>query len=523
MEERNTILVTKEDCRSLCSAIMQLPADVIAAFIALHENTKLLNILKDKINDKAKRNSDEFQRRLDKQTVEIVSLPREELTIRMFLNFNQSLELLPRHYVSIRDFEDNSEEIIKKVIGLTRNTYKDFEGSTLTDLSLYYVEKIIADAREKFSEMSEEQQEDAIEALRSYISTLPEEKQQQIKRQLGVGELKNEYLKKVIKSGAIWGALKVIATTAGFSFYTGLTSLLAGTVGLVGLTLPFGIYMSATSIVAVLANPIFMMGLFTGYGYYFISKNDKAIRQRLITIIIAQLVLQGLENNCPLDSSGQAELSIKVWKEAWGHVEEARKNYFAVCEKLAEVQARLNENKAKIEECKATMKQADKEREEISNYLHRQILEKPEDLEQGFWGGSFINYGREIIKLQERIERIKEEQANKSMLEKIASFGQLKERVCLTKGLDDKANGCVKDVKNSWNQRFGDFPEPIAAKLMEWDSLNSRYNLENKNLNELKQLEIALKTICETYQNDKTKAEDIKKQAEGKFWGFDKL
>ena len=523
MEERSSILVTKEDCRSLCSAILQLPADIIAAFLALYENTKLQNILMDKITDVANENSGEFQRRLDKKTAEIVSLPREELTIRMFLNFNQGLELLPRHYVSIRDFEDNSEEIIKKVIGLTRTICKDFEGSTLSDLSRYYVEKIIADTRQKFSEMSEEQQEEALEALRSYISTLPEEKQQKIKRQLGAEELTDEYLRKITKTGEIWGAFKVIAMTAGFSFYTGLTALLAGTAGLVGLTLPFGVYTSATSIVAVLANPIFLMGAFAGYGYYFVSKNNKGIRQRLIPIIVAQLVLHVLENNCPFDSSDQVEGTIKVWKEAWNHVEETRKDYFTVCEKFAEVEARLKENKTKIEECKVTMKQADKEREEISNYLHRQILEKPEDLEQGFWGGSFINYGREIIKLQEQIERIKEEQANKSMLEKIASFGKLKERVCLAKCLDDMANGCVQDIKNSWNERLSDFPKPIVAKLIEWDRLNGVYNLENKNLNELKQLEIVLKTMCETYRNDKKKATDIKEQAEGKFWGFDKL
>ena len=524
MEGQKTIIITTDDSKRLCSALLLVPTDTIAAFLALYQDTEFQKLLRDRVIDFAQQTKGEFQRRLDRKTNEIASLPRAELTIRVFTELNKGLCLSPRHYASKRDFEDNCKEIVRSTIALAQKIFDDFEGDSLSKFCRYYVDKTINEAKQKFTEMSVEQQEDALNALRSYINSLPADKQIKIKKELGVDTLSDAYLQRIVQSGKLWVAFKTIVMTAGFSVYAGLTSFLAGTAGIVGLTLPFGVYSSAVSLTAVLANPIFLVGAFAGYSYYFVNKNNKDLKQRLIPIIIAQILLQGMEEIDERDSDKEACAAVKVWAEAKESIDVARKEYFEVCEKLSEVQANEREICKQVEESREHMKNIEKKRKEISKSLHEKILSSSEDVANGLWGRDLEHYGRVIVERRQHFEKAKNEWESKSRTDRIFCFpSQLKDKIKLEKSLEDIANECVYVAKRRWDEGIRDLPQTVSIKFAEWNDFNAEFNAKNGKHNELLERKAALENAVAQYEESKKKTALLRKQAENRFWGLDSL
>lgn len=78
---------------------------------------------------------------------------------------------------------------------------------------------------------------------------------------------------------------------AGFAAYTTLSTVIATAAGFVGLTLPFAVYVYASSAFALMSNPIILGAATLLGGGFTMSRANHQMRDRLMPMMIATSVL----------------------------------------------------------------------------------------------------------------------------------------------------------------------------------------------------------------------------------------
>jgi len=130
---------------------------------------------------------------------------------------------------------------------------------------------------------------------------------------LGLDSLSDDYLKKVLVSGALASAFAGAVSIGGFGFYMGAASLVATIAGLAGLTLPFAFYTTMSSLVAVVANPLFFLPLVLGGGVWLFHGKDSELKRKLAVNAVVQLALAGAAAESCTD--GRDARVIEEWRE----------------------------------------------------------------------------------------------------------------------------------------------------------------------------------------------------------------
>jgi hypothetical protein len=85
--------------------------------------------------------------------------------------------------------------------------------------------------------------------------------------------------------------LSALVGVAGFASYTTLTSVVAAVTGLVGIHLSFGTYMLLTSSLAGLTNPLLLIGVLAGGGFFLTKNANHSVRGLLYPTLIATSVM----------------------------------------------------------------------------------------------------------------------------------------------------------------------------------------------------------------------------------------
>jgi hypothetical protein len=79
---------------------------------------------------------------------------------------------------------------------------------------------------------------------------------------------------------------------AGFSAYVAAVKALSAIAGLVGIGLPFTMYATLTSVIAFLANPLFMVPALLGGGWLLTNYTNSKMRSNLLPVVVTQSTVQ---------------------------------------------------------------------------------------------------------------------------------------------------------------------------------------------------------------------------------------
>lgn len=166
-----------------------------------------------------------------------------------------------------------------------------FTGTSVADLSRYVLRRMFVELDATFTSKPPEEQEWIAADLARQLAELPQDVRERIQREAGVTDLSAEALKRTGGIAAVGGALVGTVGIAGFAAYTTVTSVIATAAGLVGLTLPFGVYIHATAALAFLSNPLVLTAATLLGGHFALSRANRQIRDRFVPIMVATAVM----------------------------------------------------------------------------------------------------------------------------------------------------------------------------------------------------------------------------------------
>jgi len=211
----------------------------------------------------------------------------EKLIFEILIIISKKLKIKykKRNMQTINDLEEICDEIVFETLKLVKKKVKEFEGNNLDDLKNYVIKKLIVEF-EKINEMDDEKQDEIISKLEKNIKEMPDDFKKELKDKLEIDKINSSNLKKVIGSGTFAVALSSLVSIVGFPAYLFLTSSIASIAGVLGLTLPFGIYTGATSTLSIIASPLFFLPFVVIFGYLSNKKGKVKINTFLIPLII---------------------------------------------------------------------------------------------------------------------------------------------------------------------------------------------------------------------------------------------
>lgn len=290
------------DGKILLDGLLGLSGNDLRMVYALLCKTKIHNLLHSKGKDLfGGRDANHFSSHLKDLAEDANKLSDDYIRMEVFLEFNRILRLQGSRYVTGRDFEEKAESVmehaynhmLEKDKAFKQFIFKNTSSSKLRSIINYQMSKVFDKVFDKVSDSDGDNQQ-LINSIRDYINDLPEHQQLVIRKKLGLEDLSNDMLRKFIATSGSSILFAVIVDVSGFAFYTTLTSSIAAFAGIFGITLPFTVYTTATSIVSVLVSPFFIIPLVVLGGGVLVSSQNKKLKKGLLPIVIMQITLPNL-------------------------------------------------------------------------------------------------------------------------------------------------------------------------------------------------------------------------------------
>ena len=241
----------------------------LALMLVMIREVRTFRAVQEKIKDWLAKPDEKgsLERFLRDKAASLRSLPTENLRLQLLFEVQNVLALKPGPLNSSKDLWDACEEIASAAISLLRREDKRFSGDDLAALVKYTFDALFKQVEEAASRGSDEQRREIVKAVREHLEQLPEEQQEAVRQSLHVDKFTDEVVAKALISGGLGTAFAAAVEVAGFAAYVAAVKLLAAVAALIGITLPFGIYVTLTSVMAVLANPLFLIPAWLGGGY----------------------------------------------------------------------------------------------------------------------------------------------------------------------------------------------------------------------------------------------------------------
>ena len=222
-----------------------------------------------------------------------------ELQVKLFTEMTRVLDLSGMHYHKPIEMEMQGEAIMQAVHAMMLKDDRDYMEfvESMNDREIYQLliqyqmQKVFSTFDSKFRELDEKGAADFTEKIQDFLMQLPEEKQLELKRKLGMDELTTETIRIAVLTQGSVVVLSIIVEVAGFGAYTMLTSAIAATMALVGVTLPFGFYTFATSLFSLVINPLILLPIALGGGGLLLKHQNKSMKKKLLPVTILQMTL----------------------------------------------------------------------------------------------------------------------------------------------------------------------------------------------------------------------------------------
>ena len=163
--------------------------------------------------------------------------------------------------------------LFQKELSREEDKMKDFDGENFVDLRKYFLEIMV----DQFKEMDNEKQKKILEEMVKKLNSLSPEELNEFKNKMNISDITDESVKKILLGGGIYSMFAGAVGIIGFPAYIFLTSFIGGISSIIGITLPFGVYTGATSIMAFLSSwflPIVIAG-----GWFFSDKYTTKLRK----------------------------------------------------------------------------------------------------------------------------------------------------------------------------------------------------------------------------------------------------
>ena len=196
---------------------------------------------------------------------------------------------LPKGEVTLTEMDRQC----KKIEGLFLSDFARSEklGNPLdmADFFNIYTQKMAETLIDNFSKLSKEEQDRTLDDILEEIIDLPQEQKEAFRSSLQIDEITRDSLRKAILAGGASVGLTSYVSVAGFGAYIFLTKTIATVAGFVGLTLPFGVYTSATSLLAVLSSPLTMMLFLAGGGFFLEQRTAHKLQKEFLKSLMAQV------------------------------------------------------------------------------------------------------------------------------------------------------------------------------------------------------------------------------------------
>ncbi|WP_416147245.1 hypothetical protein ACM26V_13555 [Salipaludibacillus sp. HK11] len=237
---------------------------------------------------------DRYQHYIDEEVAR-VALFKEDLTFEVITLFAQRYETSLASIDTQQGLNEFGDNLLNKAVQSYSAMNKKFAGTTFEDVVQHFFNKMFEKIDKKYKDVSQKEKETLENEFQSFISELPQHQQEKLKKELDVSELSQQVINRIIATNGTVVLFSALVNTMGFSFYMGATSLLASGVSLLGLTLPFAAYTSMTSLIAVLANPIFFLAVIAASGFY-VSKQRSKMQDMMTFLSVMQLFFSQDDN-----------------------------------------------------------------------------------------------------------------------------------------------------------------------------------------------------------------------------------
>ena len=197
----------------------------------------------------------------------------------LFKNFQEIFEIDEEIILSQRQLDDIAYDLeikalqFQKEFSSEEDKLKTFTGNTFVDLRKYFLETMV----EQFKNLDNSKQKKVLEDMVNKLNNLSPDELKEFKDKMNIDEVTNDSVKKILLGGGIYSMFAGAVGVVGFPAYLFLTSFIGGISSIIGITLPFGVYTGATSVMAFLSSwflPIILAG-----GWFFSNKYTKKLRK----------------------------------------------------------------------------------------------------------------------------------------------------------------------------------------------------------------------------------------------------
>lgn len=410
---------SRQDGKLLWSGLLNAPPDVLAAFLALLEETTFANVMGKK--GKSLFNSeDDFANALQARTDELKKLEQPELILQLLGKLEAIADVEPGYLAAPRDLEDLCAELAGKAVMMKREGEKKFEGSSLLDLVAFVMKEILREIETKFETLDESQQQELIFELREFLASLPEDQQQAFRGALGVDALTDEVVRQSIIKGTLGVGFSAAVSIGGFSFYTAASSVLAGIAGLIGLTLPFAAYTTLSSVIAVLANPYTIALVLIATVATAWWQGGKKIRSSLYPLIIVQLAAAARHNETA-KNRGKIESSVLMaWQAAVRSYLDKRSILNSRLYEKQTCQEKLNEEQEVAARLEVRRNELEKDINASWERIREIALVEVQAVQDGRWGERYRGFTQRIIVAKRHLETSQSSPQQKSIFNRVA-------------------------------------------------------------------------------------------------------
>jgi hypothetical protein len=161
------------------------------------------------------------------------------------------------------------------------------EVRALPDLVRYVLCQIFTSLDDWLPKASPEERERVAEQIAKGLDHLGPNVQEEIRRLARLNDLTANTLACAGSLSALAAALAAVPAAGGFAVYATLSATIASAAGIIGLTLPFSVYVTLTSLLAFASNPLVLLVAIVGGGAWWTRSANLRMRAELVPLLVA--------------------------------------------------------------------------------------------------------------------------------------------------------------------------------------------------------------------------------------------
>jgi hypothetical protein len=165
----------------------------------------------------------------------------------------------------------------------------------IEDLVPYAVRRLFTNLDDWLAKASPEERERVAEQIDNALDHLGGDVREQVRRVAGLDDLAMDTLVRAGALAALGTGLATATGVGGFAVYAMLSTTIANVVGLIGLTLPFSAYLTATSLLAFACNPLVVLVVIVCGGARLVTLANQRMHAELVPLLVAFAALKSAD------------------------------------------------------------------------------------------------------------------------------------------------------------------------------------------------------------------------------------